>query len=207
MWISCGSTAEQDTTELLYLSSWLQMKSQAKRIADRAASLHNYEAPKAQRKEQRPFNKPKQKLTVFLLIASSEQTSKGRSVTPKSFKPKPSCPHCDNKEHYLNACTEFKKLTTNHIVQWITDGQRCWKSGGSHQPEVCTLKRPCNTCKKQHLTVLHDAVQQTQKSVLLVTAPTAKVYLDKLIDLPKWWWRLWRGYSITKTEFWRPMQL
>lgn len=43
----------------------------------------------------------------------------------------------------------------------------------------------CNTCKEQHLTVLHDAVQQTQKSVLMVTAPTAKVYLDGPNRFPK----------------------
>lgn len=45
--------------------------------------------------------------------------------------------------------------------------------------------QPCNTCKEQHLTVLHDAVQQTQKSVLMVTAPTAKVYLDRPNRSPK----------------------
>lgn len=73
----------------------------------------------------------------------------------------------------------------NQIVRWITDGQRCWKCGQSHKAEVCTLKRPCNTCKEQHLTVLHDAVQQTQKTVLMVTTPTTKVYLDRPNRSPK----------------------
>ncbi|KAK0142848.1 hypothetical protein N1851_019212 [Merluccius polli] len=155
-------TGTDQTYTLPDRSSWLQMQSQAKRIASRAASLYNYEAP------------------------SSDQGSKGQFAQPKSSsKPKPYCPHCNNKEHFLNACTEFKKLNTNQIVRWITDGQRCWKCGRTHKPEVCTLKRPCNTCKEQHLTVLHDAVQQTQKSVLMVTAPTAKVYLDRPNRSPK----------------------
>lgn len=100
-------------------------------------------------------------------------------------KPKPYCLHCNNKEHFLNACTEFKKLNTRQIMKWITDGQRCWKCGRSHKLEVCTLKQPCNTCKDQHLTVLHDAVQRFQKSVLMVTAPTTRVYLHKPNRSPK----------------------
>lgn len=166
------------------LSSWLQMKSQAKRIAGRAASLYNYEAPKTPRKDQRLF-RSKEKSTAFLLTASEERSSKEHSVTPKSSKPKPYCPHCGNKEHFLNACMEFKKLTTDQIVRWIADGQRCWKCGRSHKPEVCTLKRPCNSCKEQHLTVLHDAVQQTQRSVIMVSTTTGKVYLDRPNRSPK----------------------
>ncbi len=172
-------TGTDQTYTLPDLSSWLQMKSQAKRIAGHAALLYNYESPKLPRKDQRPLSRSKEKSTAFLLTASDDQSSKGRPTTSKSSKPKPYCPHCDNKEHFLNACTEFKKLNTNQVVRWITDGRRCWKCGRSHKPDVCTLKRPCNTCKEQHLTVLHEAVQQTQKSVLMVTAPTAKVYLDR----------------------------
>lgn len=179
-------TGTDQTYTLPDLSSWLQLKSQAKRIASRAASLYNYEAPKPPKKDQRPFNRSKEKSTAFLLTASGDQSPKGRFSQPKSSsKPKPYCPHCDNKEHFLNACTEFKKLNTNQVVRWIKDGLRCWKCGRSHKPDVCTLKRPCNTCKEQHLTVLHDAVQQTQKSVLMVTSPTAKVYLDRPNRSPK----------------------
>ncbi|TWW77718.1 hypothetical protein D4764_12G0011080 [Takifugu flavidus] len=179
-------TGTDQTYTLPDLSVWLQMKSQAKRIAGRAASLYNFEAPKPPKKDQRPFNKSKEKSTAFLLTASDNQDLKGRSAPMKfSSKPKPYCPHCDNKEHFLNACAEFKKLNTEQIVRWIRDGQRCWKCGRSHKPEVCTLKRPCNTCKEQHLTVLHNAVQQTQKSVLMVTAPTTKVYLDRPNRSPK----------------------
>lgn len=179
-------TGTDQTYTLPDLSVWLQMKSQAKRIAGRAASLYNFEAPKPPKKDQRPFNKSKEKSTAFLLTASDNQDLKGRPAPMKfSSKPKPYCPHCDNKEHFLNACAEFKKLNTEQIVRWIRDGQRCWKCGRSHKPEVCTLKRPCNTCKEQHLTVLHNAVQQTQKSVLMVTAPTTKVYLDRPNRSPK----------------------
>lgn len=179
-------TGTDQTYTLPDLSSWLQMKSQAKRIAGRAASLYNYEAPKPPKRDHCPFNKPKEKPTAFLLTASGDHSFKGRSAQPmSSSKPKRYCPHCNDKEHFLNACTEFKKLNTNQIVKWLMDGERCWKCRRSHKPEVCTLKRPCNTCKEQHLTVLHDAVQQTQKSVLMVTAPTEKVYLDGPIRSPK----------------------
>ncbi|TWW54954.1 hypothetical protein D4764_09G0000030 [Takifugu flavidus] len=174
-------TGTDQTYTLPDLSVWLQMKSQAKRIAGRAASLYNFEAPKPPKKDQRAFNKSKEKSTAFLLTASDNQDLKGRPAPMKfSSKPKPYCPHCDNKEHFLNACAEFKKLNTEQIVRWIRDGQRCWKCGRSHKPEG-----PCNTCKEQHLTVLHNAVQQTQKSVLMVTAPTTKVYLDRPNRSPK----------------------
>ena len=116
-------TGTDQTYTLPDLSSWLQMKSQAKRIAGRAASLYNYEAPKPPKKDQRPFNRPKEKSTAFLLTASGDQSPTGRSSQPKSpSKPKPYCPHCDNKDHFLNACTEFKKLNTNQVVRWIKDG-------------------------------------------------------------------------------------
>ncbi|XP_025763702.1 uncharacterized protein LOC109202593 [Oreochromis niloticus] len=179
-------TGTDQTYTLPDLSSWLQMKSQAKRIAGRAASLYSPEAYKPTKKDQRLPNKPKEKSTAFFLTSREIPSSEGSSVRPKSSsRPKPYCPRCENKEHFLNACVEFKKLTTDQMVRWLTDEQRCWKCGRTHQPEACTLKRPCNTCREQHLTVLHDAVQQIQKSVLMMTAPTTTVYLDRPNRSPK----------------------
>ncbi|KAL4007047.1 ATP-binding cassette, subfamily C (CFTR/MRP), member 12 [Sarotherodon galilaeus] len=179
-------TGTDQTYTLPDLSSWLQMKSQAKRIAGRAASLYSPEAYKPTKKDQRLPNKPKEKSTTFFLTSRETPSSEGSSVRPKSsFRPKPYCPRCENKEHFLNACVEFKKLTTDQMVRWLTDEQRCWKCERTHQPEVCTLKQPCNTCREQHLTVLHDAVQQIQKSVLMMAAPTTTVYLDRPNRSPK----------------------
>ena len=179
-------TGTDQTYTLPDLSSWLQMKSQAKRIAGRAASLYHYEAPRPTRRDQCPLSRPKEKPTAFFLTASDQRGPKGRPAQPRpSSKPQPYCPHCNNKEHFLNGCLKFKALTTAQMVDWLTDGQRCWRCGRPHKPDVCTLKRPCNVCKEQHLTILHDAVQQTQKSVLMVTAPTTKVYLDRPNRSPK----------------------
>lgn len=47
------------------------------------------------------------------------------------------------------------------------------------QPEICGTKRPSKTRKEQRLTVIYVAVQQIQKGVLTVIAPTAKVHLDR----------------------------
>ncbi|TKS65175.1 hypothetical protein D9C73_028132 [Collichthys lucidus] len=56
----------------------------------------------------------------ILRTASGDQSHNGPSSQPRSSsKPKPYCPHCDNKEHFLNACTEFKKLNTNQVVRTL----------------------------------------------------------------------------------------
>ncbi|XP_077374267.1 uncharacterized protein LOC144016825 [Festucalex cinctus] len=158
------------------LATWLQVKSQAKRISSRAAALYQSE-PSKPAKTKRNFSSTidKERSTPVLLTAKEE------CPHPKPAKPKPQpyCPHCDNKEHYLNSCENFKKLTPSQITQWIKDGNRCWKCGRSHPVENCNLKRPCKVCQEQHLTVLHDSIHETSNAVLVVNPASTKVYLDR----------------------------
>lgn len=141
------------TYTLSDLAAWLQVKSQAKSISSHAAALYQTE-PSKLAKNTKSFTPYKERSTPVLLTVKEESPySKSAHTKPKS---QPYCPHCDNKEHYLNSCDNFKKLTHNQIVQWIKDGNRCWKCGRSHPVESCNLKRPCKVCKEQHLTVLHD---------------------------------------------------
>ncbi len=108
------------------------------------------------------------------------------STAPKSSsKPQPYCPHCDNRDHYLNSCEAFKKLTTSQIVAWIKDSKHCWRCGRFHAVESCNLKRPCRICKELYLTVLHDSIKDTTSAVLTVSLPSTRVYLDRPNRTPR----------------------
>lgn len=170
-------TGSDMTYTLADLAAWLQMKSQAKRLSSRAAVLYQCDALKPVKKDRiTPY---KEKTTTVLLNAGEASNPSEPARAKTAFKSKPYCPHCDNKEHFLNNCDNFKKLSTSQVVKWIQEGKRCWKCGRNHAPEGCTLKRPCKTCKEQHLTILHDSVQQTRTTVNMVTTPSVKVYLDR----------------------------
>lgn len=163
------------------LSAWLQMKSQAKRISNKAATLYQTDTTRSTKKDQQrsvPF-RPKEKSTSFLYSAEANSAWQGQLKSRNPFKIQPFCPYCNSKDHFLNACTKFKTLTTDQIVQWISKEKRCWKCGRNHTPDSCNLKRTCTNCKELHLTIMHDAALQIQKSVLMVNVPTSQVYLDR----------------------------
>ncbi|XP_073719287.1 uncharacterized protein [Misgurnus anguillicaudatus] len=171
----------QTGTDITYtlpdLATWLQVKSQAKRISSRAASLYQSEVPKPVKKDPHTTHSKVQPASVFHTKEGQVDTTE--LVRAKyAAKPKPYCPYCDNKEHYLNSCEEFKKLTTSQIVKWIKEGRRCWRCGRGHAVDSCTLKRPCKVCKETHLTILHESVQEVQHSVLMVSLPPTRIYLD-----------------------------
>lgn len=44
------------------------------------------------------------------------------------------------------------------------DEQQCQNCGRSPKPEVCTHKQLCNTCKEQHLTLLHNGPENPEES-------------------------------------------
>ncbi|KAI7805208.1 hypothetical protein IRJ41_001894 [Triplophysa rosa] len=123
----------------------------------------------------------------FLL--TSEGSSKGPDAAAQKYstksKPMPYCPYCDNRDHYLNACDRFKRLTTTQIITWIKEEKRCWRCGRNHAVETCNLKRPCSVCKEVHLTVLHDSVSDTSRAVLMVSSPSTRIYLDRPNRSPK----------------------
>nr|XP_055033759.1 uncharacterized protein LOC129422083 [Misgurnus anguillicaudatus] len=179
-------TGTDKTYTLPDLAVWLEIKSQAKRISSRAAALFHCDSPKSYAKST-TFARPKERFTPVLL--TSERGTKGPdAATQKSsskLKPRPYCPHCDSRDHYLNACEQFKKLTTAQVIAWIKEGKRCWRCGRNHAVEVCNLKRPCGVCKELHLTVLHDSVNDTSRAVLMVSLPPTRIYFDRPNRSPK----------------------
>lgn len=121
------------------LAAWLQLKAQAKHLVSRATALYQYEAPKSVKKDSR-ITHLKEKTAAVLLNTTKDASFPEPSRSKPTPKPKPYCPQCDNKEHYLNSCPEFQKYTTCQVLTWIQDGQRCWKCGWAHKAEACTLK-------------------------------------------------------------------
>lgn len=172
-------TGTDRTYTLQDLATWLQTKSQAKRISCKAAALYQSEAPRSAKKDPRTAH-PKGRPTTVCLVEEDRGERKIKAkAQPKS---KPYCPHCDSREHYLNSCEEFKKLNTEQIRKWLEDGKRCRNCGRNHPENKCTLKRPCKTCKEVHLTVLHEAVQeppQGPSKTYAVSLHPTKVYLDR----------------------------
>jgi len=178
-------TGTDKTYTLPDLATWLEIKSQAKGISNRAATLFQSDSPKSYGKAPFPFTCARERPTPVLLASESGKRPH-QSADPKpSSKPKPYCPHCDNMDHYLNSCDQFKKLTTSQIVTWIKDGKHCWRCGRSHAVEACNLKRPCKVCKELHLTILHDSINDTSRAVLMVSLPPTRIYLDRPNRSPK----------------------
>ncbi|XP_051793979.1 uncharacterized protein LOC127530664 isoform X2 [Acanthochromis polyacanthus] len=97
------------------------------------------------------------------------------------------CPFCENSEHFLNQCSDLKKLTKDQITDWIRTKRRCWRCGRSHQAAQCDLKKPCGLCKGKHLEVLHEVNVRTLKDPVRdescpTDATTEVLYLDKPVD-------------------------
>ena len=162
------------TYSLLDLSTRLQSKSRAKRISERAVDLHKQEKPRAAKERQpsRPVS------SVYL--STSEMNNPSRAVNPQEkVKPKPYCPHCNVRDHLLGSCIEFKKLSKNDVLKWINEKEICNKCGRLHKIDKCTLKRPCNTCKDIHLTILHDFNVNTSVTAMFTSCPSELLYMDK----------------------------
>ncbi|XP_055008882.1 uncharacterized protein LOC129408678 [Boleophthalmus pectinirostris] len=172
------ATGTDKTYTLPDFSTWLQLKSHAKRISSRAALM--FQDPpkpvKSQKKAQsHPFN---------VYYGTEVQVGVTPPAPPHSNSPKarptvkPYCPYCDIREHYLSLCPKFKSLSTAEVAAWIKD-RGCWRCGRNHTPETCTLKKLCNTCKQLHLTILHDVSQPEPKKVLMVGTAPDIVYVDR----------------------------
>ncbi|XP_070410955.1 uncharacterized protein [Nothobranchius furzeri] len=172
------TTGTDKTYTLSDFSTWLQLKSQAKRIAARAAYMCQ-DQPKLrnQKKPQGPSSNVYYNTESQAKATPPDPAGHIRSPKPKSG-PKPYCPYCDDRGHYLSLCPKFKALSAAEIATWIKH-RSCWRCGRNHAPEVCTLKKPCKLCKQQHLTVLHDVCPQEPKKVLMVNAAPNTVYIDR----------------------------
>ncbi len=171
-------TGTDRTYTLPDLAAWLQTKSQAKRISSRAAAMFQFDATKSSGKSKgTPYHR--ERSTPILLTSEKSLKPSAPTQVKVMSKIQPYCPHCDNRDHYLNSCDKFKRLTTAQIITWIAEGKRCWKCGRNHSADSCNLKRPCKVCKELHLTVLHDSINDTSRAVLMVSLPSTQIYLDR----------------------------
>ncbi|XP_028296698.1 uncharacterized protein LOC114458488 [Gouania willdenowi] len=173
-----------NTYTLPDFARWLERKSQAIQISRRATENYTAEKPRSDRREKQP----KQLKSSSSIYYGTEKAPTHTAVNTenkdgikgkKREKFKPYCPFCSSTEHYLNSCPDFVKLSTAQVVSWINENKRCWKCGRGHQPDSCTLKKPCATCGEQHLQILHEASSSTNRSVLTLSTASSMVYLDQ----------------------------
>ncbi|KAI7800557.1 hypothetical protein IRJ41_006145 [Triplophysa rosa] len=98
------------------------------------------------------------------------------------------CPYCDNANHFLNGCGNFKELSNEQKQSWIRKNNRCWCCGRGHHASKCNLKVPCKICQRKHLRILHDVIEQaavnkpevdTRKNSCLVNTTKDILYVDR----------------------------
>lgn len=71
------------------------------------------------------------------------------------------CPYCDNGNHSLNSCNNFKQFTREQKVNWVKEKNGCWRCGRDHHAKDCNLKMRCKTCNHRHLIVLHEVSEKS----------------------------------------------
>ena len=174
---------------LLDLADWLEYELQIQEDSTRFSSLTMLQPPargKASRRDSKQAGKP---ATVLLGTA---RTAQGNSPSPdthktresKRAKGRPYCPYCDNNNHFLNSCVNFKQLNREQKDKWIRDNNRCWRCGRGHHAARCTLKALCPTCNRQHLLVLHEVNEKatekiTEVNSCLVNTPKEVLYFGR----------------------------
>ncbi|XP_054860442.1 uncharacterized protein LOC129347387 [Amphiprion ocellaris] len=165
------------------LAEWLERKVQTLQVS-RRVGISSTESSNVDNREKRSNRQPKPKSTAVLL--GSNQSAELPATNPASTTPlqntkrerfKPYCPYCNNQEHYLNACAEFTKFTSEAKAAWIKEKKKCWRCGRGHLPTNCTLKKPCSTCGEQHLPVLHEVA--LTENILTVSTTQSVVYFDQ----------------------------
>lgn len=63
--------------------------------------------------------------------------------------------YCESTLHYLTNYRSLKELSTDKVMQWLREKNRCWKCGRTHKAAECTLRKPCPKCNGQNLRILH----------------------------------------------------
>nr|XP_021334729.1 uncharacterized protein LOC101884915 [Danio rerio] len=161
---------------LIDFSNWLEYELQ---VQDDGVKTSGF-TPGPSNKKRLEYRNPKAARKPTTILLGTEKPMSGRTsqpqaseVTPKSarFKGRLSayCPYCDNTNHFLNGCANFKDLTKEQKESWIRKNNRCWCCGRSHHASKCTLKSPCKTCNRRHLCILHDVNERTVDSTETAT--------------------------------------
>lgn len=99
-------------------------------------------------------------LSATILHGPDRKSPRGHSAS--GHQPQPQmrypCAYCQSASHYLTNCESLKDLSTDKVVKWLKEQNRCWKCGRTHKAADCT---PCLKCNGQHLGILHN-VNRTQ---------------------------------------------
>ncbi|KAK7881024.1 hypothetical protein WMY93_030613 [Mugilogobius chulae] len=167
-------TSRLNPYNLKDLADWLKVKAEAQRISAKMAQRHRPEEPSVSRRDRPTFSKPRvRSASVYhgsdKPKADNSSPAEAICSEPKSSKSKKLCLFCKSTEHYLSQCTEIVQRSPDDIRKWLERSKRCCNCGRtSHQPEACTLKKPCSECQEIHLSVLHN-VAKSNSQVYLVT--------------------------------------
>ena len=98
-------------------------------------------------------NQANSKLPGAKIAATSASTSKGGGSTPTTE----ACPQC-SANHRLVSCDAFKKATADEKRKVCFSARVCYKClEQGHVAKFCKSDARCETCLRQHLTLMHDA--------------------------------------------------
>lgn len=166
------------------MSDWLTVRARAKSLSQTASVLYQ-DKGEVNRKEPRCLGATNMFLTSDHDHKQASYSSPhGKQQQSNQNKPefKFCCLYCEGEEDFLGSCPEFKPLSREKVRDWISVKNRCWRCGQKHSPKECNLRKPCNTCKKLHHTLLHEVIPQEHRSVLMVSTNKAVMgvhYLDR----------------------------
>lgn len=106
--------------------------------------------------------------TFEKFISDRIQTLQVCSVRQNSYKPRASgshnatterksnCPCCNQSNHYLFACPDFKSKDPKDRYKFVTDKKLCLNCfNPKHFSNKCNSQHRCRTCNKLHHTLLH----------------------------------------------------
>ncbi|KAI2656460.1 3-oxoacyl-[acyl-carrier-protein] reductase [Labeo rohita] len=153
---------------LLDFSNWLEYKLQVQDDGSRMTGLPP--EPSSRRRQDRRDTRALKKPTSILLgtekpITGCEIQAPAPEVTTKSARFKGRLrayyPYCDNSNHFLNGCANFKELTKEQKECWIRKNNQCWCCGRSHHASKCNLESLCKMYHRKHLLILHDVNERT----------------------------------------------
>ncbi|KAJ8384940.1 hypothetical protein AAFF_G00196060 [Aldrovandia affinis] len=159
---------------LVDFADWLEYELEVQEDSGKSASYSKVESS-IRKKENRRDSKHVSKTTTVLL--GTEKAAETHALTSPLAPEPPAnsrgvmdrrnayCPYCDNTNHYLNSCANFKQLNREQKESLIRSNNRCWRCGRGHRAAKCTLKAPCKMCNRKHLLVLHEVNRQRRHEV------------------------------------------
>ncbi|KAI7811157.1 hypothetical protein IRJ41_011015 [Triplophysa rosa] len=164
---------------LFDFSDWLEYELQ---VQDDGCRMIGFQPETSiRRKEGRSDPRSFKKSTSILMGAENPMTGSdiptpAPEVTHKAARAKGRlqayCPYCDNDNHFLNGCANFKEISNEQKQSWLRKNNRCWCCGRGHHASKCNLKVPCKMFNKPEVdTREHSCLVNTTKDILYADRP------------------------------------